>query len=88
MSMNEKELDFMEYCLENSLIEVKFTKADGSERIMKCTKNFNYIPEDDVPAGNNIVTEVTDLIRVYDVDVGSWRSFKPSRVIEWKPVEE
>ena len=42
--------------LGDSICTVKFTKADGEEREMKCTTNLRYIPEAKMPKsdeGNN-----------------------------------
>lgn len=57
--------------LKQSLVTVKFTKADGSERTMNCTLKLDNIPEDQHPKR---VIE-SDRIRVFDTDVGAWRSF-------------
>lgn len=62
------------------LCEVDFIKADGSFRTMKCTLNEEVIGEyadwDEVkPKGTGSM--VTDTVqRVFDVEVGGWRSFR------------
>jgi hypothetical protein len=70
--------------LKQGEVVVTFKKKDGSERVMKCTKSFNIIPEDKQPKtetnvepkldenGNPIVS---DLITVWDVESNGWRSF-------------
>ncbi len=66
--------------LHDGLCEVDFIKADGSFRTMKCTLNEDvirkYVDWEDVkPKGTG--SEVTDTVqRVFDVEVGGWRSFR------------
>jgi hypothetical protein len=64
-------------------VTVTFTKADGTERVMRCTKKFDLIPAIDQPLPHDEVVEHVDLEKVYDLDIQEWRSYKPSRVIKW-----
>lgn len=67
--------------LMSGLVEVTFNKADGTEREMLCTKNFDLIPADQHPAPSTVEHDYVDLMKVYDVEADGWRSFKPSRLI-------
>lgn len=68
--------------LKQGEVIVTFKKKDGSERVMKCTKSFAFIPEDKQPKnetapkldenGNSVVS---DLITVWDIESEGWRSF-------------
>ena len=58
--------------LQNSPVEVTFTKKDGTERIMKCTLQEEYLPE--TVGGERKKNE--DSLAVYDLDVEGWRSFR------------
>ena len=49
-----------------------FTKKDGTERIMKCTLQEEYLPE--TVGGERKKNE--DSLAVYDLDVEGWRSFR------------
>lgn len=69
--------------LMNGEVTVTFTKADGTERVMRCTKDFDLVPVDQHPAQHDPVDYV-DLMKVFDLDVQGWRSFKPSRVISYE----
>ena len=74
-------------------VTVTFTKVDGSERVMNCTQAFNLIPEDKHPPirTGELLTEVpqpSDQMRVFDLDVGDWRSFRVSSVKEVTVVNE
>lgn len=62
---------------------VKFTKANGDERVMKATTNFDMIPEEFTPKndeGKQVDKEDIDLIKCFDLEANGWRSFKPSTV--------
>ena len=74
----------LKYQLQNGVAEVVFTKADGSERKMLCTLQDKYIaikPTSEREKNN-------DVLSVWDIDKGAWRSFRYDRVISWKPIAE
>ncbi len=54
---------------------VTFTKKDGTERVMKCTRNPSFIPSEYHPKTSIETTESEDNIRVFDVEKNGWRSF-------------
>jgi hypothetical protein len=68
-------------------VTIKFEKKDKSIRLMRCTLNFDIIPE-----GNRIKTvnmsnilkliKNSRLIHVYDLDNNGWRSI-PFERAEW-----
>lgn len=64
--------------LKQSVVNVVFTKADGSERTMNCTLKLENIPEDQHPKG--VIISESDQIRVFDTDIDAWRSFNFSSV--------
>ena len=64
--------------LKQSVVNVVFTKADGSERTMNCTLKLENIPEDQHP--KSTIKSESDQIRVFDTDVQEWRSFNFSSV--------
>lgn len=72
--------------LNDNLVEVEFTKVNGDLRKMKCTKAVVHIPDDKLPAGNSISKLNEDVIRVYDVDVGDWRSFRADSIKTFRVV--
>ncbi len=73
--------------LQTEEVSVTFTKVDGTERKMLCTKMLVKIPETQHPKAekapkldeNGNVIE-TDLITVYDLEKEGWRSFNFSKV--------
>jgi hypothetical protein len=58
--------------LNEYVIEVTFTKKDGTERVMNCTLLEDYLPET-TGAGR---AASLDAVSVYDVDKDDWRSFR------------
>ncbi len=75
MSMNRKDAQEL---LRDGICEVLFTKKDGTERLMKCTLNMDYIPEEmkqfQLYKGEKVL-ENLDILKVYDTEVQGWRSF-------------
>jgi len=62
--------------------QVTFTKVNGDARVMNCTLDQSLIPEAKMPKGDNTpeLTEGLDRIlkavRVFDMGLEEWRSFK------------
>ena len=75
-----KNLDLLYEYLRTGQVTVTFTKKDGTERVMRCTQDQNMIPT--LFEGSEH-KEYNDQCRVYDLDIGEWRSFKPSKVISF-----
>ena len=84
--------DWVRRLLQQGPVEVQFVKSDGNLRVMNCTLNpeqFPVVPTN-VPTGpvDGIVLESrkprkepdVHSIRVYDLDLGEWRSFRFDRL--------
>lgn len=74
--------------LQMESVSVTFTKADGSERTMLCTKQTSKIPEAQQPKTDKVVKLdengnpiETDLITVYDLEKEGWRSFNYTKIL-------
>lgn len=65
--------------LSDSNVTITFTKKDGTERTMKCTRNTAFIPTEQLPKEGS--TEPTSAVPVFDLDAQGWRSFIPSNII-------
>lgn len=70
-------------------VSVTFTKADGTDRTMLCTKQFSKIPQEFHPKTDKVVKLdengnpiETDLISVWDLENQGWRSFNFGKVKE------
>ena len=71
--------------LRTDAANVKFTKADGTERTMRCTLVESKIPADKRPKSTEAQTSSTvgSAVRVFDLDKGEWRSFRLMSVISY-----
>lgn len=52
---------------------VTFTKKDGTQRVMRCTRSPSQIPEDQHPKDS--INDSGTSMRVFDLDKNEWRSF-------------
>lgn len=82
----KKSYEDLQDALVHEVVSVTFRKADNTTRVMKCTKDANRIPEDEL---NRIVNghkakAQTGLYRVWDLEKQDWRSFKEERLVSWK----
>lgn len=70
--------------LKTSEVTVTFTKVNGDQRVMRCTKNFELIPSDKYPQQESLPKSVNeDIERVFDTIKQEWRSFRKDSVISW-----
>jgi hypothetical protein len=77
--MNKIEL---EKVLKSGVVELKFTKVDGSIREMRATRKLDLIGEEHTPKKDSTPLETT--LRVFDLDAKGWRSFRVENLIEIK----
>ena len=70
--------------LKAGICTVLFTKADSTERVMKCTLNEEILPEDDREGAASVsVKRSTDnVVPCWDLEAKAWRSFRIDTVIE------
>lgn len=67
--------------LTTDIVNVKFKKIDGSERLMKCTLLEGIVKEYEKKSEKTRkVSE--DTISVWDVENDGWRSFRYDSIIE------
>ncbi len=68
---------------------VKFTKVDGTERVMNCTTMNDLIPTDQrpIPVAEGAIPrkESVETLRVFDTDIQAWRSFRVDSVKAFTP---
>jgi hypothetical protein len=65
--------------LKAGVATVTFTKVDGSERVMRCTLQDQHLPEQYRGKGT-MITEGSNTIRAFDVELNEWRSFRVDSV--------
>ena len=67
--------------LRNNIVTVTFIKADGTERIMKCTLMAEYVPNAPTNNGQVLLQESeSKAVSVWDTEVNGWRSFRVDSV--------
>jgi len=78
--------------LRKEQLVVTFTKLNGDKRIMTCTLNPKFIPEDQMPKSNKPTKTLSEKqlenIGVYDINAKAWRSFKVNRVTDVQTHEQ
>ena len=79
--MNINSVNGLYEILRNNVANVKFTKVDGTERVMRCTLKDDLLPEEYRGKGT-VLTEVTNALRVYDLDNSGWRSIRAESVLQ------
>lgn len=75
--------------LGNGVLVVTFTKKDGTERVMRCTRKLDLIPTDQHPTtpiqtAEQIAAAVPGTVKyrdpqlfsVFDLEANGWRSFR------------
>lgn len=80
--MGQQSIEIVKNHLAEDIIIVTFTKADGSERVMKCTTNPEFVPEEHTPKGDSTRALSDEVCRVFDVENQAWRSFRWDSVLE------
>jgi len=85
--MNESEVKKFHAWLKNMLpmgpMTVTFTKADGTERVMKCTLDPTLLPKVEpkpITEDKKPRKESETSIRVFDLEKNEWRSFTVTKV--------
>jgi len=78
--------DWVRNLLHSTEATVTFVKSDGTVRDMRCTLNWNSIPADHQPKPVDL-TEAKqrkapseESLRVFDLDLNEWRSFRFDRL--------
>ena len=71
--------DELKQILSNGVSYVLFNKVDGSLRPMYCTLDPQFLPQREPT--ERTVADNPDVLRVYDMDVEDWRSFRVASVV-------
>lgn len=73
--------------LQETVVNVTFTKKDGTLRTMPCTLNRDLIPAEHAPKGDRMISNQTAQ-PVFVTDAGGWRSFRWDSVQEYSVAEQ
>jgi hypothetical protein len=68
--------------LHNGVVQVTFTKKDGTERVMNCTLSWDHIPPIVIASDpvNKLGNKKEGIITVWDLDKNDWRCFRQDSV--------
>jgi hypothetical protein len=80
-------IDFLKRIRAEDFVTIKFIKQDGTERIMKCTLNFDKIPHDHRPKKVDLsqilkLIHQNSILHVFDLEKIAWRSV-PFDKVQW-----
>jgi hypothetical protein len=86
--MDEKAIEILEDTLKTSIVTVKFTKKNGEERVMKCTKCIPKMqevnPEFTLSVSDKPKKKNENVLAVYDTEKLGWRSFRKDSIISFE----
>jgi hypothetical protein len=87
--MKNKSIEMLENNLKSDIVTVKFTKKNGEERVMKCTKCITKMQEVNPEFTLSVSDKPKklpnfDIIVVYDVEKLGWRSFRKDSVLSFE----
>ena len=69
--------DKLKTLLKELVLDIEFTKTDGTKRSMICTLKSDLIPEQETPTTTKRHINLSDeVVRVYDLEKEGWRSFR------------
>ena len=74
--------------LHNGILQVRFVKVNGEERIMTCTLAPEYLPKDirEEETHKRTRKENPEVISAWDTNKGAWRSFRLENVLSAKVI--
>lgn len=73
--------------LKRKIVQIKFKKKDGTERVMKCTLREDVVPVYEKKTER--VKKTNDgVLAVWDLEKDSFRSFKLESLIDYWIIEE
>lgn len=73
--------------LKTGIVNVTFTKVDGTERVMRCTLMEELLPVNLMNGEEQMAhkprPENPNTVSVYDIEVKDWRSFRVASIKEF-----
>jgi len=71
--------------LNDNVLEVTFTKVDGTERVMMCTLNPTLLPKiEESTEPKKERKENLNVVPCYDLEAKGWRSFRLDSVKDFE----
>lgn len=76
-------METLRQTLATGAVRVRFTKSDGTDRIMLATTKPEMITYEFNESTGTAKPENPNLIRVWDLEKNAWRSIREDRVKDW-----
>jgi len=74
--------------LRKGKVKLSFTKTDNTTRYMEGTLNMDLVPSENRPVASTSQAKESDsYTKIFDLDVGEWRSVRFETIIEWSEVK-
>ena len=74
--------------LQKNVLEIKFKKIDGSERIMNCSLKQEIIPISENKTPKKVKPENENVLAVWDLEKDAFRSFRVDSLIDYSVYKE
>jgi hypothetical protein len=69
------------------VVTISFIKHNGQARVMKCSLNSKYLPDDDKAKETSMV-RTGEVLTVWDVEQNGWRSMRVDAITDWSVDED
>jgi hypothetical protein len=69
--------------LQQNVLEIKFKKVNGTERVMHCSLKKGIIPEFESKPSAKIKKDNENIISVWDIQKDAFRSFRLDSLIDY-----
>jgi hypothetical protein len=76
--------DELKTLLKENIVNLSFTKKDGSERKMKCTLKTDLLPKVEFDANKPKKAENLDVLPVWDIENEGFRSFRLESLLSYE----
>jgi hypothetical protein len=74
--------------LQKNVLEIKFKKIDGSERVMNCSLKQEIIPISENKTPKKVKPENENVLAVWDLEKDAFRSFRVDSVTHYQTITE
>ena len=74
--------------LQQNVLEIKFKKVDGTERVMCCSLNQEIVPISENKTPKKVKKDNDNVIAVWDLEKESFRSFRLDSLINYTIFKE
>jgi WYL_2, Sm-like SH3 beta-barrel fold len=76
--------DELKALLKENIVNISFTKKDGSERKLKCTLKTDLLPKIELDPNKPRKAENVDVLPVWDLENKGFRSFRLESLISYE----